>query len=912
MQSTLRRGVPLVVAVMLSVGQLSVPARAAESPPIPPVSSALHLQPPLSSATSGDPARADTSLSDHLAVHVCKLANGQCAATTALSSSSSGPERLHLSDRVYRVDWRPVDYGAQAGDVFRLTFRTAGLDVGSSQLGVAANGGRPADGSVPANQPVHIRARVDNHPVIRTRAMHQSGKGATEIAAVLRGEFALDDATAMTLLYDDVRAQQLVLLPSQTMNSPFTVQDLVDAVTAASTYGDSATRAAQLLAGRFSTEEVVGALVHGANLNLSSTGLLEAIRDGLGITDEQEQANALFVGGVTAVDALLALLSANPALTPLQGLQRLALAGYDAAQSIDALAQVMGAGPDDAALAGLQVFRLPIADVRSALSSVYGTDGAALLKSAVARLVPQKCAEYSLGSAAESAAELLQRGGLVSGEVVELLRSACSFNAVQLARIVKTSKYGVTDAAFVPLIVTSPGPRLPAHGTGGVAAALRFVYALESAEQAAQLLKPPAYGLTDVARGLRDAYYPLDGLNAQAIGISKSLKPVLGQATPVEDLLLHVGTALRDTLPPPAELQCAATLGAAHGDGAGFEITTVLGSLDRTEALRQLFPNAFSPGENGNLSKLGGCLAGKIPIPFPLLKVDVNFTEVDWGWTFPSIPNGMLTGRIGVDVGELAPGVSELAELNVPGDAGLRAQHITAVPAMAFGPAELQWCGVGGLIGGITYWCDEGVREVSSLANHPTGAFETSSAEAGKSTMVIPALPLEINVEAGYFSAPAFSCSTDPVDAAVAAAVALPGTVYQSDLTGGGKHDLIAFGSESVAVPATPVPNIPFTIAMPHQDAECGRIVNDDYSVSGNVSFSYLHLANAVGVATKVSVDPFELGGTPYSVSNLEASSNLDAVQSATGNFLALLGRAGLVPPSGENLATLLTTGKRW
>src|SRR5256885_7040133 len=76
-------------------------------PAVSPVSSALHVLPPLG-AVAGDPANLDRSLTDYLEVRPCDARTPQCAALASLTSqhTKNGMNYIHLLEKKYQVNWK--------------------------------------------------------------------------------------------------------------------------------------------------------------------------------------------------------------------------------------------------------------------------------------------------------------------------------------------------------------------------------------------------------------------------------------------------------------------------------------------------------------------------------------------------------------------------------------------------------------------------------------------------------------------------------------------------------------------------------------------------------------------------------------------------------------------------------------
>jgi len=160
---------------------LFVPAPSAE---IKPVSSALHVLPPVGD-DPGNKKALDRTLTDFLKVQMCERTSGEGCTIVGESTSSSGfrSSRLRLLGKLYRTIWRPP-FGhsnpkGQKEKEFEIHFIVAGLEVGFINYQ-----------SHRANVLLPIQFRIDNHPVIRARVLYAQGFTATQVAGVLIEEFS--------------------------------------------------------------------------------------------------------------------------------------------------------------------------------------------------------------------------------------------------------------------------------------------------------------------------------------------------------------------------------------------------------------------------------------------------------------------------------------------------------------------------------------------------------------------------------------------------------------------------------------------------------------------------------------------------------------------------------------------------
>ncbi|HKN52004.1 MAG TPA: hypothetical protein VJX66_05870, partial [Amycolatopsis sp.] len=201
------------------------------------------------------------------------------------NSVTPGVDALLLLGGVYTTAFSGTLHGVRNGDRLRITVRTAGLSLGSTQLTANVLALLPSSTQFNPLVPLTVQFRIDRNPAVVTRYLHDHGRTATQVAEVLKTEFGLDDATAIAVLYNDVRtgdvSQGFAALAAAPGRTPYGVQDLVDAAGAPSAYGDGATRTAQVVAGKFPDQDVVNALVASPNQHLDSAQLLGAIQDGL-------------------------------------------------------------------------------------------------------------------------------------------------------------------------------------------------------------------------------------------------------------------------------------------------------------------------------------------------------------------------------------------------------------------------------------------------------------------------------------------------------------------------------------------------------------------------------------------------------------------------------------------------------
>lgn len=251
---------------------------------VPTSDGTLHLLPPLNNGSTGDPAQADSTLLDSVDVQYCKVTTNGCTSVGEANSVLPGVDLLALTGSVYTTAFSGAAHGVNNGDTLRITVRAAGLSLGSTQL-AAKILGLPSSTQFNPLVPLTVQFRVDRNAAIRTRYLHDHNQTATQVAKVLKSEFTLDDLTASSVLYNDVRTGDVT--PPGTA---YSLQNLVDAVSAQSTYADDPTGTARTVAGKFDNQDVVNALVATPNLpNMDSAQLFSAMRDGLGVTDAGQE-----------------------------------------------------------------------------------------------------------------------------------------------------------------------------------------------------------------------------------------------------------------------------------------------------------------------------------------------------------------------------------------------------------------------------------------------------------------------------------------------------------------------------------------------------------------------------------------------------------------------------------------------
>jgi hypothetical protein len=176
--------------ISLPVDKASISVASACNSTLLPLDSALHLLPPLASA-SGDVSDFDQTLTDYLTVSVCQKVNkGSCEIIEEFSSmTGKGMKSIKLQDVQYHVNWVPGR--SHVNKEYEIIFAVAELEVGSFHY-VARTA-----------RAVPIKFRIDNHPWIRARVLHVMGYTATEIAAALVNEFNACCTVIAKILYNE-------------------------------------------------------------------------------------------------------------------------------------------------------------------------------------------------------------------------------------------------------------------------------------------------------------------------------------------------------------------------------------------------------------------------------------------------------------------------------------------------------------------------------------------------------------------------------------------------------------------------------------------------------------------------------------------------------------------------------------
>ena len=154
---------------------------------LPPLSSALHVLPPL--VNNDEKATlSDQTLADFVQVTICQINGDQCVPVTEFTSQkiNNGLDYIKLQNRFYHVNWNISK--ADSGKTFEIHFGVTGLDIGNV-IYVPKNG-----------ETIPIRFYVDNHPMTRARVLHEQGYSDLKIAQLLINEFNLSAGSLALVL----------------------------------------------------------------------------------------------------------------------------------------------------------------------------------------------------------------------------------------------------------------------------------------------------------------------------------------------------------------------------------------------------------------------------------------------------------------------------------------------------------------------------------------------------------------------------------------------------------------------------------------------------------------------------------------------------------------------------------------
>ncbi len=134
----------------------------------------------------------DASLLNFLVVDVFEVAqNGNRTLVAQFNNTTGhGSGSLALHPNFYKLTWKPSK--SQEGRNFQVRYSIAGLDLGFTPVATAGPGSLP------------FQFRIDNHPVIRARVLHDQQKGSATIAGALRNEFELTESDLVRVLYEEL------------------------------------------------------------------------------------------------------------------------------------------------------------------------------------------------------------------------------------------------------------------------------------------------------------------------------------------------------------------------------------------------------------------------------------------------------------------------------------------------------------------------------------------------------------------------------------------------------------------------------------------------------------------------------------------------------------------------------------
>jgi hypothetical protein len=159
---------------------------------IPPLSSALHVLPPVGNSRPIPKDLFDDSLLESLMVWSCKVTGpSSCEPVGQFTGTQSkrGHASIRLQDWQYHLNWKVPKERARRG--FQIHFSVAALELG--WVAYSGAGGRT----------VPIKFSVANHPSIRARVLHERGLTASQIATELLSEFSLGAQPTAHVLSDE-------------------------------------------------------------------------------------------------------------------------------------------------------------------------------------------------------------------------------------------------------------------------------------------------------------------------------------------------------------------------------------------------------------------------------------------------------------------------------------------------------------------------------------------------------------------------------------------------------------------------------------------------------------------------------------------------------------------------------------
>ena len=457
-------------------------------------------------ADAGEPAAFDASLTDVLTFSVCALEAGSCASTLAefhATDEGAGRLRIDTDDAHYMAVW---NQGRSRGSDVRITASIGALALASADM----NGG---NGAVP------IKLRIENHPVIRTRAMRESGASATETAVVLAEEFGLDAEAILDLLFGDV--------------DPYSPKE----VGAALRIGlkKNAEETAKLFKKKEVPAEKTGEVLkeeYGYDVQKNVKAMYDA-----GYTERDVTDVAVDVYGATLEQTVDVLQNAGAKVERLiaatvekfgasieNAEQKVVAALRTAGVSALIVAEGLRTGLEAGAVRVTELLRqsgFPVNDVTGALVSVFqlGPQNAPLVLQLGGYTAQQIGSVLGpvLGHSAQSAVLMLESLGFTAQEVMDAVRISYELGAETLAAYFRFTGFATSEIAAAFGTIFDMNPQSIAdvldgvgYTAGEIADALRASFGL-GAQEVAQLLENAGATAAEIMNAMRDVY----NLNAQ-------------------------------------------------------------------------------------------------------------------------------------------------------------------------------------------------------------------------------------------------------------------------------------------------------------------------------------------------------------------------------------------------------------
>ena len=146
-----------------------------------PLVSTLHILPPLEES-SGDKDMFDSTLIDFLTISVCEISDEEnCLPIEEHTSCDRrrGLNCIWAQNYQYHLNWKPD--AVDAGKTVEIHFAVADLELGFLKY------------QINSPRTVPMKFRIDNHPLIRARIMHENGSTAAETTEQLINEFNLGE-----------------------------------------------------------------------------------------------------------------------------------------------------------------------------------------------------------------------------------------------------------------------------------------------------------------------------------------------------------------------------------------------------------------------------------------------------------------------------------------------------------------------------------------------------------------------------------------------------------------------------------------------------------------------------------------------------------------------------------------------